>query len=117
MDGSQKLPQRLFATVADLAAAGRPIDLIALPLAAWIRFCAGEADDGSGLPLEDPLAPNLRQSLAAAGGSPAARVDAVLALRPIVPEPVASNHELRQAATSWLTDLDRHGAAGTLESI
>ncbi|HEU5127914.1 MAG TPA: mannitol dehydrogenase family protein [Glycomyces sp.] len=117
MDGSQKLPQRLFATIADLAEAGERIDLAALPLAAWIRFCAGRADDGAALPLDDPLAPVLRQSLAAAGEQPAARVDAILGIRQVVPEPVASNGALRLAATAWLTDLDRHGAATTLENL
>lgn len=117
MDGSQKLPQRLFATIADLAAAGERIDRIALPLAAWIRFCAGRADDGAELPLDDPLAPVLRESLAAAGERPAARVEAILGIRQVVPEPVASNRELRLAATAWLSDLDRHGAAVTLEHL
>jgi len=117
MDGSQKLPQRLFATIADLAAAGERIDLAALPLAAWIRFCAGRTDEGAALPLDDPLAPVLRERLAAAGERPDARVDAILGIRQVVPEPVASNGELRRAATAWLADLDRHGAATTLENL
>ncbi|WP_162145918.1 mannitol dehydrogenase family protein [Glycomyces tenuis] len=117
MDGSQKLPQRLFATIADLTAAGVRPELIALPLAAWIRFCAGRADDGASLPLDDPLAPVLRRSLADAGARPADLVDAILRVRQVVPEPVASNDELRQATAAWLADLDRHGAAQTLESL
>ena len=117
MDGSQKLPQRLLGTVADLAEAGRPLDLIALPLAAWIRFCGGAADDGTELPLDDPLAPVLRRSLAEAGDEAPARVDAVLGLRQVVPEQVASNRDLRQAAAAWLAELDRSGAARTLEAF
>ncbi|WP_168801378.1 mannitol dehydrogenase family protein [Glycomyces buryatensis] len=117
MDGSQKLPQRLFATIADLAAADIPRELIALPLAAWTRFCAGTSDSGAALPLDDPLSDVLRQSLAAAGGGPAARIDAILGVRHVVPESVADDHELRLAATKWLLDLDRHGVAPTLESI
>ncbi len=38
MDGSQKLPQRILHTVADLRAAGRPARWAALVVAAWIRF-------------------------------------------------------------------------------
>ncbi|WP_100445817.1 mannitol dehydrogenase family protein [Glycomyces xiaoerkulensis] len=113
MDGSQKLPQRLFATIADL---GRETELIALPLAAWIRFCGGTADDGTPLPLDDPLAHELRERLDAAGGDADARVEAVLGLRAVVPEPVASNHEVRRAAAAWLDALDRHGVARTLEN-
>ncbi|GAB3647153.1 mannitol dehydrogenase family protein [Glycomyces tarimensis] len=116
MDGSQKLPQRLLGTIADLAEAGHPIHLVALPLAAWIRFCEGRADDGSPLPLDDPLAAILRKSLAEAGPRPAARIDAILGVRQVVPEPVAVDRELRRAATAWLAALDRHGVATTLEN-
>ncbi|THV31298.1 mannitol dehydrogenase family protein [Glycomyces paridis] len=117
MDGSQKLPQRLFATVADLADAGVDRDLIALPLAAWTRFCAGTADTDAELPLDDPLKDVLRQSLAAAGSNPAARIDAILGIRQIVPEHVADDHQLRRAAAKWLRELDRHGVATTLEHL
>jgi fructuronate reductase len=115
MDGSQKLPQRLLGTLADLAERGIPLDLAALPLAAWIRFCAGRADDGTDLPLDDPLAPLLREHLQRAGSDPAARVDAVLGLEQIVPRTLAGNRDLRLATMAWLTDLDRHGVAATLE--
>jgi fructuronate reductase len=37
-DGSQKLPFRLVASMADARAAGRPVDRLALPIAAWFRF-------------------------------------------------------------------------------
>jgi fructuronate reductase len=117
MDGSQKLPQRLFATIADLAEAHVDLDLIALPVAAWTRFCAGRSDDGAELPLDDPLKDVIRQSLAAAGGNPAARIDAILGLHQIVPPTVAENHQLRRAAAKWLRELDRHGVATTLEHL
>ncbi|WP_030158164.1 mannitol dehydrogenase family protein [Glycomyces sp. NRRL B-16210] len=122
MDGSQKLPQRLFATIADLAQADPAgntvdLDLIALPVAAWTRFCAGRSDAGAELPLDDPLKDVIRQSLAAAGTNPAARIDAILGIRQVVPEPVADNHQLRRAAAKWLRELDRHGAATTLEHL
>jgi fructuronate reductase len=117
MDGSQKLPQRLFATIDDLAEARVDLDLIALPLAAWTRFCGGRSDNGAELPLDDPLKDPIRQSLTAAGGNPAARIDAILGLHQIVPETVAENHQLRRAAAKWLRELDRHGVATTLEHL
>ncbi|MCC3762227.1 mannitol dehydrogenase family protein [Glycomyces sp. TRM65418] len=117
MDGSQKLPQRLFATIADLADADVARDLIALPLAAWTRFCSGRSDAGAELPLDDPLGDVIRRRLAAAGPDPAARIDAILGFRQIVPEPVADDHQLRRAAAKWLRELDRHGVATTLEHL
>ncbi|MDA1362081.1 mannitol dehydrogenase family protein [Glycomyces luteolus] len=117
MDGSQKLPQRLFATIADLAEARVDLDLIALPVAAWTRFCAGTSDHGTDLPLDDPMKGAIRQSLTAAGPNAAARIDAILGLHQIVPESVADNHQLRRAAAKWLRELDRHGVATTLEHL
>ena len=57
---AQKLPQRLLGTVADRRAAGAVPTYAALVLAAWIRFVGGRADDGTELPLDDPLARSLR---------------------------------------------------------
>ena len=37
-DGSQKLPLRLFGTIADGIAVGRPIDRLCIPVAAWMHF-------------------------------------------------------------------------------
>ncbi|NKJ44263.1 mannitol dehydrogenase family protein [Novosphingobium sp. SG720] len=56
-DGSQKLPYRLLGTVQDALDAGRPIDRLAVPIAAWLRFLAAAARDGR--PITDPLAGEL----------------------------------------------------------
>src|SRR5262249_47905553 len=60
MDGSQKLPQRLVPTIVERRARGLHPGLPALTLAAWMRFVAGQADDGTPLPLDDPLAAEIR---------------------------------------------------------
>lgn len=39
-DGSQKLPFRLIATITDARAGGRPVERLAVPIAAWCRFLA-----------------------------------------------------------------------------
>lgn len=57
-DGSQKLPVRILGTVADLLAAGRPIDRPCLTLAAWFIFLRGRARPGAPA-LVDPLADTL----------------------------------------------------------
>lgn len=56
-DGSQKLPIRILGTVADALAAGRPVERLAVPLAAWMRFVEHRARSGGGL--TDPLAERL----------------------------------------------------------
>ncbi|MBU8861281.1 MULTISPECIES: mannitol dehydrogenase family protein [unclassified Micromonospora] len=114
MDGSQKLPQRVLHTVADLRAAGRSARWSALVVAAWLRFLLGYADDGRPLPLDDPLADRLRAALAAGAHTPAGVVDAVFALREVFPAGLAADDEFRADVTGWLTALERHGVRATL---
>jgi fructuronate reductase len=54
-DASQKLPQRLLATLRDLRAAGRPVPVLTFALAAWMRSCAGVDEAGRAMTLNDPV--------------------------------------------------------------
>lgn len=56
-DGSQKLPYRILDTLRDARAADRPIDRLAVPVAAWLRFVERAAARGDGI--TDPLASRL----------------------------------------------------------
>jgi fructuronate reductase len=117
MDGSQKLPQRLVGTVLDRRRQGAMPAYAALSLAAWMRFAQGSADDGRPLPLQDPLADQIRAVLPSSG-DPAAAVAALLPL--IVPAELASpaelveDGELAAEIAGWLRALQRHGAADTV---
>lgn len=53
-DGSQKLPFRILGTLADALAAGRPIERLCVPLAAWFHFVRRKAVNGE--TITDPLA-------------------------------------------------------------
>jgi fructuronate reductase len=55
MDGSAKLPQRLFKAINALAQENKPRDRVAFALALWIKFLASD------LPIVDPLATDLRE--------------------------------------------------------
>ncbi|MFB9235863.1 mannitol dehydrogenase family protein [Plantactinospora siamensis] len=114
MDGSQKLPQRVLHTIIDLRAAGRPVDWAALVVAAWMRYARGRADDGAVLSLDDPLADRIRARLAAVPDTPAGVAEALFGLAEVFPPELAGDDLLRAAVTGWLTELDRHGVAGTL---
>jgi fructuronate reductase len=56
-DGSQKLPFRLLGTIRDNLQAGRPIDRLCVPVAAWMHFVRRKAVDGE--QVVDPLATRL----------------------------------------------------------
>src|SRR5690606_35649123 len=59
MDGSQKLPQRILATIAEARAAGRQVPGLTLAVAAWIRYVSGRDETGNPIEVRDPLAPRL----------------------------------------------------------
>ncbi|MDP9798174.1 fructuronate reductase [Catenuloplanes nepalensis] len=116
MDGTQKLPQRLLHTILDLRAAKGDARWATLAVAAWMRFVQGTADDGTALPLNDPLADRIRTALADTSSEPAAVVDALLHIDSVFPAALVADDEVRASITSWLTELTRHGAAATVEA-
>lgn len=116
MDGSQKLPQRLFAPALDRLAAGRGCPRIAFGVAAWLRFLRGRADDGAALALNDPLAARL--AAAATGAADAAGLlAAVFALDDVVPPALAAHDGFRAGVLAALESQDRLGTRGALRSL
>ncbi|MEV6494416.1 mannitol dehydrogenase family protein [Actinoplanes sp. NPDC051633] len=102
-DGSQKLPQRLLHTIADRRAAGAEPRWGAMMVAAWMRYTRGRADDGSPLPLDDPLADEIR-----------ARQADLLTLRAVFPQSLAEDEVVRRLIDEWLASFDKHGVAATV---
>lgn len=115
MDGSQKLPQRVLHTIAACRAAGATPRWAALVVAAWMRFVQGTADDGRQLPLDDPLADQIRARLAQAPATPDGVVTALFGLRSVFPAELAADDTVRALVTDWLTALDKHGVEATLD--
>jgi fructuronate reductase len=112
-DGSQKLPQRLFAPALERLTAGRAAPRIALGVAAWLRFLRGLADDGTPLELDDPKAERLRAAARAAADARALR-DTIFAMADIVPPALAASPNFNDAVLSALDDLATHGVRRTL---
>ena len=101
-DGSQKLPYRLLDTIQDELDAGRSIERLAVPVAAWIAFVRRKAQAHE--TITDPLAEMLAR---AATGSDVAT--AMLALRQVFPEKLALDPRFRHAVTEALLPfLDGH---------
>jgi len=88
-DGSQKLPFRILGTVADALEAGRSIDRLALPLAAWMHFVRRRAAEG--VKIVDPLADRLVEAAVACTGDAAADVAQFLKLEPVFSRELAGN--------------------------
>ncbi|KRA70588.1 mannitol dehydrogenase [Caulobacter sp. Root656] len=88
-DGSQKLPFRILGTVADALEAGRPVDRLALPLAAWMHFVRRRAAEG--VKIVDPLADRLVETAAVCTGDARADVAQFLELEPVFNRDLAGN--------------------------
>ncbi len=61
MDGSQKLPQRILATIVDNLNAGKASPGLYLTIAAWMRYVGGVDEKSQPIDVKDPLAAKFRQ--------------------------------------------------------
>jgi fructuronate reductase len=113
IDGSQKIPQRLLAPVAERLARGEGIEALALAVAAWLRWQGGRTDADEAFEVDDPLA----EQTGRIGGSPADRVDAALALRSVFPPALAANQAFREILARQYARLVEVGAKAAVESF
>jgi fructuronate reductase len=114
MDGSQKIPPRLLATIGARLERGQPILRLALGVAAWFIFLRGRADDGTTFAISDPLASRLTGLATNAGDEPESLVDAMLGCRDVFSLELASNEVLRHALIEAVTQL-KTGARAAIE--
>jgi len=114
MDGSQKLPQRILATVRDNLAANRAIDLAALAVAGWMRYVYGEDERGGKIDVSDPLASTFAALAAKDRGDPKAFARALFAIHPIFDEDLQNEPRFTQPVTRWVETLFAFGAARTV---
>jgi len=109
MDGSKKLPIRLFGTVRDTLERGVVPEYGAQALAAWIVFvAAGRTVSGEPLVLDDPRADELAAATGRGSGKSldaAHLVAAVFALPDLVPSAIAENANFVAAVTSAVEEL------------
>lgn len=110
MDGSQKLPQRLLATIRACRDAGVEPRCSAFAVAAWMRWVwAGTTDEGAPRVLDDPLAPALEAAVRDCA-SPAQVVGRLLAVTEVFGEDLAGDPVLGGLLTESLARLTADGA-------
>ncbi len=115
MDGSQKIPQRLLATVRDRLAAGASIAHLALALAGWLHFLRGHDEAGNHYPIDDPLAATLQARVHEGQALPDARVRAeyLTCFAPVFGD-LAGEPRLVAALAPLLQSLRERGVVATL---
>ena len=122
-DGSQKIPQRWLGTVGDRLARGQAVPLLALAIAAWLRYLEGSDEAGGVHSIQDPASHDLalqwrRGEVLAAGASDALsaeriRVATMLEFAPVFGELGHASVLVRAVAEQALS-LRQRGVVGTL---
>jgi fructuronate reductase len=114
MDGSQKLPQRLLATVLDRLRLGRTVYMLALAVAGWMRYAMGFDDEGRPFEVADPLAPRLAAIASAAGRNADALTRGFLGIEAIFGNDLPQAPTFVSAVRRALCDLLAQGTRATL---
>lgn len=99
MDGTQKLPQRIFQPALAALERGTGIRPFAFAAAMWMRYCLGKADDGVTYALRDPREPEIVAALASADKTAAAISDAFHDLPGFIPADLS-------AAPAWRATIE-----------
>ena len=110
MDGSQKIPPRLLATIEARLNAGQSIERLTLAVAAWLVFLRGHADDGTRYEISDPMAARLTANLPA---DPERLVATMLAIKEVFPHELANREVFRRQLVDAVSLLQK----GALQAI
>jgi fructuronate reductase len=113
MDGSQKLPQRLLASIAARLERGQGIETLALAVAGWMRWQAGRTDTGAAFAVDDPLAAETARRLAGLH-DPGAQARALLGMEEVFPPALAADPRFIDTVTRQLRRLAEQGAKEVL---
>ena len=115
MDGSQKLPQRLLATMQDRLRLGLPIDTHALAVAGWMRYVTASDEKGQPIDVRDPLASDLVAIARQAGPVADRLAPALLDVRAIFGA-LGADPRMRSAVTRALSRLYEQGARQAVQT-
>jgi fructuronate reductase len=102
-DGSQKLPFRLLGTITDSLEAGRPIERLCRPIAAWMQFVRRRAVQGERV--IDPLSDRLFEIGRACQNRASHDVPAFLGLATVFPANLAQAAVFRDALARAYDEL------------
>jgi fructuronate reductase len=112
-DGSQKLPIRLLATIADCRDAGRPVSRLCLSVAGWMRYVVTRTRQGQSL--VDPLADRLADVARSCRDEARLDVPRFLALSEIFPSALSRDPQFREAITSAYDSLAKRGVTDSVQ--
>ncbi len=116
MDGTEKMPQRIFAPAIDAQSLDQPVDAFALATACWMRYLVGRKDDGTYFDLRDPRENEIRAALD--GSETADDIFARLSnLRNLLPERLVNDTNWKRMVVEHLHTLLARGCRSGLKKI
>jgi len=113
MDGSQKLPQRLLASIGDQRGSAGHDDGLCIAVAAWMRYVLGTDEEGGRIDVSDPLADTFAQIAADCGDDNAAIVARFLDIGSVFPVDLAGDTAFAGTLVRRLAELRQFGARET----
>ncbi len=109
MDGSQKVPQRWLASLRDLLSMGEDVQIMALALAAWMRYVTGVDENGQTIDISDPYASTFKKLYEKNQSNIPAYVKSFFELTEIFDADLAQNTALITATQEYLVDITEKG--------
>lgn len=114
MDGTEKLPQRIFTPALEALEAGGDIRPFAFATAAWMRYCLGEHDDGTSYALRDPREAEIAGLLSGLPRTAPAISGTLHELPSLFPDRLKTNSDWRSAVESILAKMLDDGMASAV---
>jgi fructuronate reductase len=116
VDGSQKLPQRLIASLRERRMRGLKSPALELAIAGWMHWQTGHNAAGQAHVVDDPLAETTARLIRAAKTAEE-RVRALLTISQIFPPELATDVELVASLSAKLAMLMDNGGAAAVASV
>lgn len=114
-DGSQKLPQRIFAPLVELFEQQNRVSLpLCSVVAAWLMYLQGMAENGDTYDISDPLATQLTAIMADKRLSLAQQFEQVAQIDGLIPNTISQNSTIKDTILGQLSSFKDNGIPPTL---
>ncbi|SHH17937.1 mannitol dehydrogenase family protein [Cognatishimia maritima] len=117
MDGSQKMPQRIFEPALHALEHDGDIRTFAFATAIWIKYLIGRHDDGDSYALRDPREAEFAALCTLHSDNAEGLVKAIFDLPDLVPAQLAQSLRFQEMVQSKLVKIMRQGITETIEDM
>lgn len=116
MDGSQKMPQRIFEPAMEALERDMPVDSFVFATAAWMRYLLGVTEENSRYDLRDPKGPSISRAIA---GQTDARsiIEALGSVEGLLPGRLFSHRMFVDAVAQTLDEILADGVLPTAKRV